>query len=298
MKKRAEIIDGNKIAAEIREELVGQIAALKKRGIEPGLAVVLVGESPASQAYVGRKKKACGEMGIASFSYELPATCSEKRLLDLIAKLNADERVHGILVQLPLPKQIDEHKVLLSIDPAKDIDGFHPVNVGKMLSGEPVFLPCTPAGCQQLLVRSGNDPSGKHVVIVGRSNIVGKPLAAILMQKAEGANATVTVCHSRTKDLPSITRQGDILIAAIGVPEFVKAPMVKPGAVVIDVGQNRIEDASKKSGYRLVGDVDFAAVSKKAKAISPVPGGVGPMTIIMLMKNTVQAAQPKGKSRK
>ena len=298
MKKRAEIIDGNKIAAEIREELVGQIAALKKRGVKPGLAVVLVGENPASQVYVGRKKKACGEMGIASFSYELPATCSQKRLLNLIAKLNADERVHGILVQLPLPKQIHEHKVLLAIDPAKDVDGFHPVNVGKMLSGEPGFLPCTPAGCRQLLVRTGNDPSGKHVVIVGRSNIVGKPLAAILMQKADGANATVTVCHSRTKDLPSITRQADILIAAIGVPEFVKAPMVKPGAVVIDVGQNRIEDPTRKSGCRLVGDVDFAAVSKKAKAITPVPGGVGPMTIIMLMKNTVQAAQPKGKSRK
>jgi len=297
MSKTTKIIDGNKVAAEIREELVGQIAALKKRGIIPGLAVVLVGENPASQVYVGRKKKACGELGIASFSYELPATCSEKRLLSVIAKLNADERVHGILVQLPLPKQIDEHKVLLAIDPAKDIDGFHPVNVGKMLSGEPGFLPCTPAGCQQLLMRSGNDPSGKHVVIVGRSNIVGKPLAAILMQKAEGANATVTVCHSRTKDLPFITRQADILIAAIGVPGFVKAPMVKPGAVVVDVGVNRIEDPTKKSGYRLVGDVDFNGVSKKAKAITPVPGGVGPMTIVMLMKNTVQAAQPRRKAR-
>jgi len=291
MKKMAEIIDGNKVAEVIREELKGEIAALKKRRIVPGLAVVLVGENAASVVYVGRKKKACAELGIASFSYELPATCSEKHLLNLIAKLNADPKVDGILVQLPLPKQIDEHKVLLAIDPEKDIDGFHPVNVGKMLSGEPGFLPCTPAGCQQLLVRTGNNPSGKHVVVLGRSNIVGKPIAAMLMQKAEGANATVTVCHSRTDNLPSITRQADILIAAIGVPQFVKASMIKPGAVVIDVGVNRIEDASKKSGYRLVGDVDFNSVSKKAKAISPVPGGVGPMTITMLMKNTVQAAK-------
>ena len=297
MKKMAEIIDGNKVAGEIREELKGEIAALKKRRIVPGLAVVLVGENAASVVYVGRKKKACAELGIASFSYELPATCPEKHLLNLIAKLNADPKVDGILVQLPLPKQIDEHKVLLAIDPEKDIDGFHPVNVGKMLSGEPGFLPCTPAGCQQLLVRTGNNPSGKHVVVLGRSNIVGKPIAAMLMQKAEGANATVTVCHSRTDNLPSITRQADILIAAIGVPHFVKASMIKPGAVVIDVGVNRIEDASKKSGYRLVGDVDFNSVSKKAKAISPVPGGVGPMTITMLMKNTVQAAFARRKAK-
>lgn len=292
------IISGDKVAAAIRADLRGEIEALAKRGVVPGLAVVLVGDNPASQVYVRRKKQACAEMGIRSFSYEFPATCTEKRLLALIAKLNADPHVHGILVQLPLPKQIDEQKVLLAIDPSKDVDGFHPVNVGKMLSGVKGFLPCTPAGCQELLLRSGYDPSGKHVVIVGRSNLVGKPLAAILMQKAAGANATVTVCHSRTKNLSKITNQADILVAAIGVPGFVKAGMVKKGAIVIDVGINRIEDTSKKSGFRLVGDVDFASVSKKAKAITPVPGGVGPMTITMLLKNTVQSAATARKTRR
>lgn len=291
MAKRAYIIDGGAIAAELRAEMKAEVAALAKRRIVPGLAVVLVGENPASQVYVRMKKKACAEVGIQSFSHELPAECSEKRLLNLITKLNADPRVHGILVQLPLPKQIAEAKVIAAMDPEKDVDGFHPVNVGRMLSGDPGFLPCTPAGCQALLVRSGFDPSGKHVVIVGRSNIVGKPLAAILMQKAAGANATVTVCHSRTRDLPAITRMADILVAAIGVPEFVKADMVRRGAVVIDVGVNRVDDSSAPKGYRLVGDVDFPAVSKKAAAITPVPGGVGPMTIAMLLKNTVESAR-------
>jgi methylenetetrahydrofolate dehydrogenase (NADP+)/methenyltetrahydrofolate cyclohydrolase len=295
MPRTARIIDGNKIAGETRAELKQQVGVLAKRGIVPGLAVVLVGDNPASVVYVRRKNKACAEMGIRSFAYELPKTCSEKRLLALIDKLNRDDQVHGILVQLPLPKQIDEHKVLCAVDPQKDVDGFHPINVGKMLSGEKTFLPCTPAGCQELLLRSGNDPSGKHVVIIGRSNIVGKPLAAILMQKALGANATVTVCHSRTRNLGAITTQADILIAAIGVPQFVKARMVKEGAVVIDVGVNRVEDPTTKTGYRLVGDVDFKSVSKKAKAIAPVPGGVGPMTITMLLKNTLQAAQARGR---
>jgi len=291
MAKKARIIDGKKTGAQIRKELKLEVEALAKRKIVPGLAVVLVGDNPASEVYVRMKKKACAELGITSFSHELPKNCTEKRLLNLIAKLNADKRVHGILVQLPLPKQINEHKILRAIDPSKDVDGFHPVNVGMMLNGEKAFLPCTPAGCQELLVRYGYDPSGKNVVIVGRSNIVGKPVAAILMQKAPGANATVTVCHSRTKNMASITRTADILIAAIGVPEFIKARMVKPNAVVIDVGVNRVDDKTKKTGYRLVGDVDFKGVSKKAKAITPVPGGVGPMTITMLMKNTIESAK-------
>ena len=290
MARMARIIDGKKMAAEIRAELTEQVAALKKRKIQPGLAVVLVGSNPASEVYVRMKKKACAEVGITSFSHELPETCTQRRLLNLIAKLNADRRVHGILVQLPLPKHIDDQTVLNAIDPAKDVDGFHPINVGKMLSGKETFLPCTPHGCQVMLLRSGYDPGGKHVVIVGRSNIVGKPLAAILMQKKPGANATVTVCHSRTRNLSSVTKQADILIAAIGVPEFVKARMVREGVVVIDVGVNRVEDKTAPRGYRLVGDVDFKGVSKKAKAISPVPGGVGPMTIAMLMKNTIVAA--------
>lgn len=289
-KKTAALIDGKAVAAEIRSELVEEVKALARRGVTPGIAVVLVGENPASQVYVRMKKKACAELGVASFAHDLPASCTEKRLLNLIAKLNADPKVHGILVQLPLPKQIDEQRVLNAIDPAKDVDGFHPMNVGKLLNGEKAFLPCTPAGCQELLVRSGHSPEGKHVVIVGRSNIVGKPMAAILMQKAPGANATVTVCHSRTKNLSAVTKQADILIAAIGVPEFVKANMVKDGVVVIDVGVNRVEDPKAERGYRLVGDVDFENVRKKAKAITPVPGGVGPMTITMLMKNTVESA--------
>jgi methylenetetrahydrofolate dehydrogenase (NADP+)/methenyltetrahydrofolate cyclohydrolase len=254
------------------------------------LAVVLVGENSASQVYVRMKRRACGDLGVNSFSHDLPQDTPEQALLDLVDKLNRDERVHGILVQLPLPKHINEQKVLNAVNPLKDVDGFHPVNVGKMLNGDKCFLPCTPAGCQELLMRSGYDPAGRHVVIIGRSNIVGKPLAAILMQKAPGADATVTVCHSRTANLPELARQADILIAAIGVPRFVKASMVREGAVVIDVGVNRVPDARDKRGYRLVGDVDFDEVSEVAGAITPVPGGVGPMTITMLMKNTIDAA--------
>ncbi len=294
----AKIIDGNKVAGEIRAEISEEVKALAKRGVVPGLAVVLVGDDPASQVYVRMKRKECMEMGMLSVDHTLPKTCTEKKLLALIDELNADARVHGILVQLPLPKQINEGKVLNAISPAKDVDGFHPINVGKMLSGEPGFLPCTPAGCQQLLMRYGYDPAGKHVVVLGRSNIVGKPMAAILMQKAPGANATVTVCHSRTRNLAKYTREADILISAMGVAKFVKASMVRKGVVVIDVGTNRVEDATKKSGYRLVGDVDFDAVSKKAKAITPVPGGVGPMTRVMLLKNTVEAAKRAAGAKK
>lgn len=294
----AKIIDGNKIAKAIQGEIAGDVAALKKRGIVPGLAVVLVGDDPASEVYVRMKKRDCAEAGIRSFDYDLPKSCTEKRLLDLIAKLNVDPAVHGILVQLPLPKQINEAKVLNAVDPAKDVDGFHPVNVGKMLNGEDAFLPCTPHGCQELLMRSGYDPAGKHVVVVGRSNIVGKPMAAILMQKAAGANATVTVCHSRTKNIAKITQQADILIAAIGSPRFIKARMVKKGVVVIDVGVNRVDDKTKKSGYRLEGDVDFKNVEKKARAITPVPGGVGPMTRTMLLQNTLESARRHGAAKK
>ena len=291
------IIDGKKIAAEIRAEIADEVKALTKRKIVPGLAVVLVGNDPASEVYTRMKKKACADLGMASFDFDLPSSCTEKRLLNLIDKLNRDPKVDGILVQLPLPERINESKVLNAIDPDKDVDGFHPMNVGKMLIGDDAFLPCTPHGCQQLLMRSGYDPAGKHVVIVGRSNIVGKPLAAMLMRKAPGANATVTVCHSRTKKLASICKQADILIAAIGVPGFIKGRMVKEGAVVIDVGTNRVPDKTKKSGFRLVGDVDFKNVSKKARAITPVPGGVGPMTITMLMRNTVDSAKRRAKRK-
>lgn len=294
----AKIIDGKKIGAEIRAEVAVEVKALARKKIVPGLAVVLVGDDPASQVYVRMKKKTCADLGITSFSHNLPKNCSEKRLLNLIAKLNADPKIDGILVQLPMPKQIDEARVLNAVDPEKDVDGFHPLNVGKLLNGEETFFPCTPWGCQELLVRSGYDPAGKHVVIIGRSNIVGKPMAAILMQKAAGANATVTVCHSRTKNLTKLVQQADIVIAAIGVANFVKARMVKQGAIIIDVGQNRIEDKTRKSGFRMVGDVDFKGVSKKARAITPVPGGVGPMTITMLMKNTLASAKRYGPARR
>jgi methylenetetrahydrofolate dehydrogenase (NADP+)/methenyltetrahydrofolate cyclohydrolase len=290
----AKIISGKQIAEDMRAEMKVEIEELKaKHGIVPGLTVVLVGEDPASQVYVRNKKKSCEAIGINSVEHKLPADTSEEDLLALVEKLNKDEAVHGILVQLPLPKQIDEHKVLNLILPEKDVDGFHPVNVGRMLIGDPIFLPCTPHGVQQMLARSDIEIEGSHVVIVGRSNIVGKPVAAILVQKAKNANATVTICHSRTKNLKEIMLQGDILIAAIGVPEFVKADMVKEGAAVIDVGVNRVEDSSKKSGFKLVGDVDFDAVKEKAGAISPVPGGAGPMTITMLLHNTIRAAKMK-----
>ncbi|MBI5118251.1 bifunctional methylenetetrahydrofolate dehydrogenase/methenyltetrahydrofolate cyclohydrolase FolD [Candidatus Poribacteria bacterium] len=290
----AKIISGNKIAEEMRAEMKIEIEQLKsKHNLVPGLAVVLVGENPASVVYVRNKKKSCEEIGINSYEHKLPADTSEEKLLALVDKLNADDSVHGILVQLPLPKQIDENKVLNKIIPTKDVDGFHPFNVGRMLVGDPIFLPCTPHGVQQMLIRSGVKVEGSHVVIVGRSNIVGKPVAAILVQKAKGADATVTICHSRTKNLPAVTQLGDILIAAIGVPEFVKADMVREGAVVIDVGVNRVEDKTNPKGFKLVGDVDFEAVKAKASAISPVPGGVGPMTITMLLHNTIRAAKLK-----
>ena len=255
----------------------------------PGLAVILVGDDPASQVYVRNKGKKCEELGMRSETIVLPAETSEEELLSRIDALNKDPAIHGFLVQLPLPKHIDEDKVIQAIDPDKDVDGFHPVNVGNMLIGKPGFLPATPAGVQQMLIRSGIETAGKHVVVVGRSNIVGKPKASLMVQR--GADATVTVVHSRTKDLASITRQADILIVAIGKARFITADMVKDGAVVIDVGTNRIEDPTHPKGSRLVGDVDFDEVSKKASAITPVPGGVGPMTICMLMANTVKAAE-------
>ncbi len=287
----AEIIDGKKISSEIKESLKERIENLKKRGRVPGLAAVLVGDNPASQVYVNMKAKACEKVGIHSEVYRYPQNLPEPELLKKIEELNENKTIHGILVQFPTPKQISEEKVILTIDPKKDVDGFHPFNVGMMLAGRSTFLPCTPLGIQELLLRSGNDPSGKHVVILGRGSLVGRPLAPMLYQKTKGANATVCVCHTATRDLPGITRQADILIAAMGRAKFVTADMVKPGVVIIDVGTNRIEDPSTKSGYRLVGDVDFDSVSQVAKAITPVPGGVGPMTIAMLLSNTVKACE-------
>jgi methylenetetrahydrofolate dehydrogenase (NADP+)/methenyltetrahydrofolate cyclohydrolase len=286
----AQIISGKEISAQIREELKKKVDELKEKGVTPGLAVVLVGDDPASQVYVNMKSKACDKLGIFEETTRLPAETTEEDLLELIDKLNNDERYHGILVQLPLPDHIDENKVLMKINPDKDVDGFHPVNVGRMLVGTDCYLPCTPHGVQELLIRSGNDPAGKHVVIVGRSNIVGKPVAGILMQKKDGANATVTVAHSRTKDLAEVTKCADIIVAAIGVPEFIKADMVKDGVVVIDVGVNQV--GTTDEGKRILkGDVEFDTVKEKAAAITPVPGGVGPMTVTMLMGNTVQAAE-------
>ena len=290
----AKIIDGNAIAEEMRAEIKTQAQELKaKHGIVPGLAVVLVGEDPASQVYVRMKGKACVEAEFFSDERMLPEQTSQADLLKLVARLNADEKIHGILVQLPLPKHIDESKILLAIDPAKDVDGFHPVNVGKMMVGQPTFLPCTPHGVVQMLVHSGIKIPGQHVVIVGRSNIVGRPLMNMLSQKNDHANATVTCVHTRTKDMANFTRQADILIAAAGQPKMITADMVKPGVVVIDVGVNRVDDPTAKRGFRLVGDVDFEAVKEKASAISPVPGGVGPMTITMLLYNTIAAAKAK-----
>src|SRR5437762_8296006 len=276
----------------MRGELAGEIGALKTRGVTPGLAVVLVGENPASQVYVKMKGKACDEAGLYHETIKLRKETTEGELLGVVERLNADHRIHGMLVQLPLPPQIDEHRVLFRIDPAKDVDGFHPVNVGKVALGDPTgFRPATPYGVQQLLVRSGVETKGQHAVIVGRSNIVGRPMAALLLQDGPGGNATVTVCHSRTRDMKSVTRLADILIVAIGKPEFVTGEMIKPGAVVIDVGVNRVDDPTTKKGYRLVGDVNFADAKHVAGAITPVPGGVGPMTITMLLCNTVHAAR-------
>ena len=288
----ARVLNGTEIAAEFRAEVAvsaGQLASTS--GVIPGLAAVLVGDDPASAVYVRNKGRACAEAGIFSEIFYWPSHARQDDLLAFIDRLNADSRFHGILVQLPLPEQLDETTVIQRVDPREDVDGLHPVNQGRVLQGEPAFLPCTPSGVQQLLLRSGYDPAGKHVVIVGRSNIVGKPLAALLMQRAPGGNATVTVCHTRTRDLPDITRQADILVAAMGVPGAIGADMVRKGAVVIDVGINRVDDASRRRGYRLVGDVEYAAVAAKAEAITPVPGGIGPMTIAMLLRNTVEAAR-------
>ena len=289
----AQIIDGKAIAEKINAEtgvMAKQLA--DARGVRPGLAVVLVGDNPASRVYVNSKEKKARELGFLSLKIELPADASQAALMAEITRLNQDPNVHGILVQSPPPPHIDERAVILAIDPSKDVDCFHPYNVGKMLIGDrDGFLPCTPWGVTVLLQRSGINTDGKHVIVLGRSNIVGKPLMALLIQKAKGANATVTVCHSRTPHLPEFCRQGDILIAAMGQPEFVTAAMVKPGAVVVDVGINRIEDPTTKSGYRLAGDVAYAEVAEKASFITPVPGGVGPMTIAMLMRNALRACQ-------
>jgi len=287
----AQIISGTEIAKQIREELKQEIAELKeKHNLIPGLATILVGEDPASQVYVGQKEKTSLALGIYSERHDLPADTSEKELLALIDKLNKDPKIHGILVQLPLPKHINETNVLYAVDPKKDVDGFHPVNVGKLMIGEPDYLPCTPHGIQQLLIRSGVKIDGAEVVVVGRSNIVGKPIANILLQKKEGANATVTVCHTGTRDISLHTKRADILIVAAGRPKAITADMVKEGVVVIDVGVNRIGKTADGKDI-LVGDVDFDSVKEKAKAITPVPGGVGPMTIAMLLKNSLQAAK-------
>ena len=288
----AQIISGRDIAAEIRAELKERVQSLgDDSGVTPGLATVLVGEDPASQMYVGMKNKAAVEMGIHSRQITLPADTPEAELLGVVAGLNADPEIHGILVQLPLPDHIDEGKVIEAIDPSKDVDGFHPMSVGRLAtdSGD-FFAPATPAGVVEMLVRSGHDPSGKHVVVVGRSNLVGRPLASLLLRKAPGGNATVTVCHSRTTDLGARTRDADILVVAMGRPEMITAEMVSPGTVVIDVGTNRVDDPSRDKGYRVCGDVLFDDVKEVAAAISPVPGGVGPMTITMLLANTVTSA--------
>ena len=287
----AQIIDGKKIAQEIKYELKSEIELLAKKGIQPGLATVLVGQDPASATYVRMKQKMCDELGILTKSFKLEKEIEEHELIQLIRKLEKDTKIHGILVQLPLPKHIDEKKIINAIPVNKDVDGFHPLSWGKMMIGEDSFLPCTPAGIQELLVRSGNNPEKKHVVIVGRSQIVGLPLANILMQKAPGANSTVTICHTGTQDLSKLTITADILIAAMGRAEVITENMVNENTVVIDVGVNRVEVPETKKGYRLVGDVKFDEVAPKVKAISPVPGGVGPMTIIMLMKNTVKSAK-------
>ncbi len=286
------LIDGRAVAAQIQSELTQRVAALKTRGVQPGLAFVRVGEDPASKVYVGRKEKACAELGITSETHVLPEQTSEAELLALLAKLNSDSRLHGILVQAPLPKHIRQEVVYATVLPTKDVDGFHPVNVGKLMLGDETgFQPCTPAGVRELLVRASVKTEGAEVVILGRGNIVGKPMAAMLCQKSKTANATVTICHAATRDIKAHCRRADIIIAAMGVAEFVKADMVKPGATVMDVGVNRVPDPTAKNGSRLVGDVDFAAVQPIVGKITPNPGGVGPMTIAMLMQNTVRAAE-------
>lgn len=285
----AVIIDGKQVAADVRADVAKKVAELKARGIEACLAVILVGENPASVSYVTGKQKALAEVGMKDRSVHLPESTSEAELLKLIDQLNADPTVHGILVQLPLPKHINEDKVIMAISPEKDVDGFHPVNVGNMLIGRPGYLPCTPHGVIVLLRKAGIETSGKHAVVIGRSNIVGKPVAALLARK--DVNCTVTMCHTGTKNMAEITRQADIIVVASGRPHTLTADMVKEGAVVIDVGVNRIPDSSKKSGFRLVGDCDFDDLKEKTSFITPVPGGVGPMTIAMLMQNTLEAAE-------
>jgi methylenetetrahydrofolate dehydrogenase (NADP+)/methenyltetrahydrofolate cyclohydrolase len=295
--QRDNVIDGRAIAAQILRELAQRAAELKQRGVTPGLAFVRVGEDAASKVYVGRKEKACAELGLFSETYVLPENTSEAELLALISKLNSESRLHGILVQAPLPKHIRESEIYSAVSPEKDVDGFHPVNVGKLMLGDATgFRPCTPAGIVELLARSDVKTDGAEVVVLGRGNIVGKPMAAMLCQKGKNANATVTICHSATRDIAAHCRRADILIAAMGVAEFVKAGMVKPSATVIDVGVNRVADHGSKTGTKLVGDVDFAAVQKVAGKITPNPGGVGPMTIAMLMSNTVRAAELKIKN--
>ena len=291
----AEIIDGKKIAEDIKREVKEETQRFKEtKGIIPGLAVILVGDDPASQSYVRSKGKRSEEMGFYSITERMPANTAEEVLLKKIGEYNNDPKIHGILVQLPLPKHLNEQTVIQAIDPHKDVDGLHPMSIGKLVLGIDTFKSCTPAGIQELLVRSGNDPSGKHVVVVGRSNIVGKPIANILLQKQPGANAVVTIAHTGASDVPSYIKSADILIAAIGKPEFITGAMLKPGVVIIDVGINRMEDTSSPKGYRIVGDVHFESASKIAKAITPVPGGVGLMTVAMLMKNTLMAAKRLG----
>lgn len=288
----ARIIDGKQISADIRQELLEETGRLRaERGVTPGLAVILVGENPASQSYVTAKERACHETGIFSDDNRLPASTTQEELLALIAEKNADPRIHGILVQLPLPRHIDTDAVIAAISPEKDVDGFSPVSLGRLMLGQPTFISCTPHGIIQLLLRTGVKTDGAHVVVVGRSNIVGKPVANLLFQKAAGGNATVTVCHRHTRDLPSFTRQADILVAAAGSPGAITGDMVKPGAVVIDVGVNRVADPIAPRGYRLKGDVVFDEVKEVASMITPVPGGVGPMTITMLLYNTVLSAK-------
>ena len=287
----AQLIEGLPVSAAIREDLKKRVARLRANGMDPGLAFVIVGDNPASISYVRGKAQACEEVGLRSQTMNLPEETSQEELLAVVDKINQDPAWTGMIVQLPLPPAIDPNAIAAAIDPDKDADGAHPLNFGRLLAGMPGPRPCTPAGIQQLLIRSGNDPGGKHVVIAGRSNLVGKPLAALLVQKEPGANATVTVCHTGTKDLAAMTRTADILVAAMGVPRAITADMVRPGAVVIDVGTNRVPDSSRRTGYRLTGDVDFDAVKEVAGWITPVPGGVGPMTVTMLLANTVAAAE-------
>ena len=288
----AKILAGTDLSAEIRAEVAaGVVEMQEKHGVTPGLAVVLVGDDPASAVYVANKQRACEQAGLFSDSAHLPGTATEDEILAAVRSYNQDPRIHGILVQLPLPEGIDQHRVIETIDPGKDVDGIHPYNLGKLLQGRPDFAPCTPSGVVELLMRNGHDTTGANVVICGRSDIVGKPLAALLMQRGRGGNATVTVCHTRTRNLAGVTREADILVAAIGQPGAITADMVREGAVVIDVGINRVDDPTARRGYRLKGDVDFDSVSEKAAAITPVPGGVGPMTIAMLLVNTLTAAR-------